>query len=118
MRSFDEVCRRADVYLNDASSTLFEFASTGRPVVVLNASFYRRKVHHGLRFWEASIVGVNCNIWDVRRLPAIVDEALADPPAQKERRERALDMVYAYRTGAAERAAAVLMDWAGCATTS
>ena len=32
---FDEVLRRADVYACDNSSTLYEFASTGRPVVVL-----------------------------------------------------------------------------------
>jgi hypothetical protein len=44
---------------------------------------------------------------------AAVRRALADPPAQQAARERALDLVYAYRTGAAERAAAVLVDWAG-----
>ena len=56
--TFEEVCRRADLYLNDASSTLFEFASTGRPVLVLNAPIYRRNVNHGLRFWEAATVGI------------------------------------------------------------
>src|SRR5690606_19702269 len=28
---FDEVCRRADLYVCDGVSTLYEFASTGRP---------------------------------------------------------------------------------------
>jgi hypothetical protein len=61
VRDFADVCRRADLYICDNSSTLFAFAATGRPVVVLNPPWYDRKIDHGLRFWEASEVGVNCN---------------------------------------------------------
>jgi len=32
---FAEVCRRADLYICDNSSSMFEFAATGRPVVVV-----------------------------------------------------------------------------------
>jgi hypothetical protein len=110
VRTFDEVCARADLYLNDASSTLFEFASTGRPVVVLNCDVYRRSVNHGLRFWEAATVGVQTT--HRRPLADAVAEALDDTPAQRGAREAALDLVYAYRTGAAQRAADALMDWA------
>jgi CDP-glycerol glycerophosphotransferase (TagB/SpsB family) len=109
--SFEEVCQRADLYVNDASSTLFEFASTGRPVVVMNPDWYRREIHHGLRFWEASTVGVNVGPKGSQR--EAIAAALADPPAQQAAREAALDLVYAYRSGGAERAAAVLVDWAG-----
>jgi len=108
--TFEEVCRRADVYVNDASSTLFEFASTGRPVVVLNPRAYRRSVTHGLRFWEASTVGVNVEQGD--DLEAAVRLALEDGAEQRAERERCLDLVYAYRTGAAQRAADALVDWA------
>ena len=108
--TFEEVCRRADVYVNDASSTLFEFASTGRPVVVMNASCYRKSVNHGLRFWEAATVGIQVGPND--DMIGAVRKALTDPPAQRKTREKALDLVYAYRTGAAERTAAVLVDWA------
>jgi hypothetical protein len=107
--TFEEVCRRADVYVNDASSTLFEFASTGRPVVAMNASCYRKSINHGLRFWEAATVGVQVGPND--DMIAAVRKALADSSAQQKAREKALDLVYAYRDGAAERAAAVLMDW-------
>lgn len=119
VRDFEEVCRRADVYVNDASSTLFEFASTGRPVVVMNPSYYRRNVHHGLRFWEAASVGVNVDSAGVNghaenaeKLLQAVADALSDPEPQRMAREAALSLVYAYRTGAAGRAADVLMDWA------
>jgi hypothetical protein len=108
--TFAEVCARADVYVNDASSTLWEFASTGRPVVVLNPRIYRRNVNHGLRFWEASTVGVNVNPGD--DLEAAVRLALEDSPEQRAERERCLDLVYAYRTGGAQRAADALVDWA------
>jgi hypothetical protein len=113
--TFEEVCQRADVYVNDASSTLFEFAATGRPVVVLNPSMYRRNVDHGLRFWEASGVGVNVGERD--DLVAAVRLALKDPPKQRAARKAALELVYAYPDGAAQRAADALVDWS-CATTS
>jgi CDP-glycerol:poly(glycerophosphate) glycerophosphotransferase len=109
VESFAEVCRRADLLIADNTSAMFAFAATGRPVVVLNAPWYSRKVDHGLRFWEAAEVGVNCN--DPAALGECVEEALADPPAQQAKREAALDLVYAYREGASQRAADVLMDW-------
>ena len=108
---FTDICRRADLYICDNSSTIFEFASTGRPVVVLNAPWCRRRVDHGLRFWGAATVGVQCDEPD-SLLDAVV-AALADPPEQQAAREAALDIVYAFRHGAAQRAASVLVDWAG-----
>lgn len=110
VKEFTDVCRRADVYVCDNSSTLFAFAATGRPVVVLNPPWYDRRVNHGLRFWEASEVGVNCN--DPSTLADAIEEALADSPEQQAKREAALNIVYGYRTGASQRAADVLMEWA------
>lgn len=110
VESFAEVCRRADLYICDNSSTLFAFAATGRPVVVLNPPWYDRRVRHGLRFWDAAEVGVNCD--RPEDLADCIEAALEDGPAQQAKREAALDLVYAYRFGAAKRAADVLMDWA------
>jgi hypothetical protein len=107
---FADVCRRADLYVCDNSSTIYEFASTGRPVVVLNAPWYRRSANHGLRFWDAASVGVQCD--DPDDLPAVIEEALADHPEQQAAREAALDLVYSVRRGASQRAADVLLDWA------
>jgi hypothetical protein len=83
--SFSEVCRRASIYVADNTSTLFEFAATGRPVVVLNARRYRRDVRHGLRFWDAA--GVGPNVDRPRDLPDVVARALEDPPEFREKRE-------------------------------
>ena len=108
VRSFDEVCRRADVYVADNTSTLYEFASTGRSVVVLNPPWYDRRVGHGLRFWAAADVGPNVD--DPRALTDMVGVALRGNGHRD--REDALSMVYGYRDSAAHRAAVVLMDWA------
>ena len=108
--SFDDVLRRADVYACDNSSSLFEFAATGRPVVVLNHPAYRRNVEHGLRFWAAAGIGVNVD--DHLKLGAAVERAIEDPPEMQAAREKALRIVYQPLRGGAELAAAALVDWA------
>lgn len=109
--SFDDVCRQADLYVCDNSSTIFEFASTGRPVVVLNNPTYRRDVSHGLRFWDAADIGVNVD--RESELLSSVALALEDRPEQQAAREAALRIVYAHRTGAAKRAAGSILEWMG-----
>jgi len=118
VRDFEEVCRRADIYVADATSTIYEFAATGRPVVVLDPQFYRRDIDHGLRFWDAADVGLRVD--EPYLITRTVKKALEDAPEQVEAREKALSMVYAFRTGAAFRAAGVLIDWTEtrCATIS
>jgi hypothetical protein len=110
VRDFAEVCRRADIYICDNSSSMYEFASTGRPVVVLNQPMYRKDVEHGLRFWSAADVGAQVDT--AGALLGWVAVAAADPQHDRKSREQALDIVYAYRSGAAQRAATVLDEWA------
>jgi hypothetical protein len=109
---FEDVCRRADLLVGDNTSALFEFAATGRPVVVMNAPWYRGDVDFGLRFWDAAGVGLQVDhptgLVNVGR--KTMDQALW--PARARQREEALSKVYAYRTGAAQRAADVIRDWA------
>jgi hypothetical protein len=109
MPDFADVLKRADLYVCDNSSSLFEFASTGRPVVVMNAPIYRRNVEHGLRFWSAANVGLNVERGS--RLAATVETALADPPEVLTQREAALRTVYQPLSGGTRLATAALLDW-------
>lgn len=71
--TFSEVMERADLYIADATSTLYEFATVG-PVVVLNAPWYRRDVDQGLRFWR-HVPGLQVD--DPKDLRATIEAALA-----------------------------------------
>lgn len=108
--SFHDVLRRATVYACDNSSSMFEFAATGRPVVVLNAPVFRRNVEHGLRFWQAASVGVQ--VERARDLPEAVRIAIDDPPDVRAARETAVGVVYQPLRGGAAVAVRALLDWA------
>lgn len=108
VEDFAEVVERADLYICDNSSTLFEFASLNRPVVVINAPWYRRTIHHGLRFWEAASIGVQ--VEHPSELTAAVKRALLDEPEQQQARAAGVALAYAYTDGrAAERAAQAIL---------
>lgn len=104
---FADVVRRASVYVVDNSSTAFEAAACGLPVVLLNAPWYRREVDLWPRFWACADVGVN--VEGPGDLVAAVVTALADPPAVRASRRRAVAEVYPYLDGAAARRSAEAM---------
>lgn len=106
---FREVCRRADVLVFDNSSVGYEFASTGRPVVVVNSRNYRRSQEHGLRFWEAAHVGISVD--QPSMLRAAVMAALSDDIEAQQNREHALALVYQPRQGGAAAAASAILNW-------
>lgn len=100
---FSRVLDEASLYVADNTSTLFEFAATGRPVVVLNCPHYRREVSHGLRFWEFADVGLNCDTPDA--LKDTILRALDDPPGVAARREEISRLLYPHLGEAAVKAA-------------
>lgn len=102
-----EVMDRASVLVVDNSSTGFEFAATGRPVVWCNSPYYRRDVEHGLRFWGNVGVGYQCD--EPSRLVEAVEEALSEPAWKIE--ERLSLTPYSHLDGrAAERAAEAIVS--------
>jgi hypothetical protein len=104
---FREILNRADVYLNDLSSTMYEFLVTGKPVVILNAPWFRRSVHWGIRFWDYSDVGLM--VESPEQLFDVIDGTLHEYRSifVEERRHAVADL-YPYAGQAAQRAAAVL----------
>lgn len=107
---FREVVRRADIFINDLSSVMYEFMTTGKPVIVLNAPWFRRSVNWGIRFWDYSDVGINVEK-PADLFPAI-DRTLANyrDICSAERIRAAADL-YPYLGRAAERAVGVLLDY-------
>lgn len=103
-----EVFTRASVLVADNTSAMFEFALLGRPVVVLNAPWYRRDVQHGGRFWDWADVGLQCD--DPHTLPDVIAEALTDPPDVARRRREIVAQIYAVRDGSSAKHAAAFID--------
>jgi hypothetical protein len=77
---------------------LYEFASTGRPVVVMNAPQYRRDVHHGLRFWDYP---PGLQVDRPEQLADTIARALSDPEPARALRAAAVAETYAYTDGRA-----------------
>lgn len=106
---FEELMDEAELYACDNSSTIFEWASLDRPVVLLNAPWYRREVEHGLRFWSHSDVGLQVD--NPAELNRTVKLALQDPAEVAKRRRELISDIYLKTDGrAAERAAAAIAE--------
>lgn len=95
---FEDLLARMSVYVCDNSSTIYEAAALRHPVVILNAPWYRREVHHGLRFWDL-IPGPQVDH------PSELADAIAEAPSWSDKRDRIAQLVYSPSDGAARRAA-------------
>jgi hypothetical protein len=106
----EEVFALADILVVDNSSLAYEFALLGKPVICLNAPWYRRDVEHGLRFWS-HVPGIQIddpwelatlNLWDL-----IYDTELR--AASEAHRLAAVEHAYAVRDGSSSGRAAAFI---------
>jgi hypothetical protein len=102
VEEFTEIVERADLYVCDNSSTIFEAAAVGIPVVLLNQPRYRRDMNFGLRFWEWA--GIGPQVDHPADLEAGIDAGL-DGGYEWER-EQMRSVVYNAIDGSARRATA------------
>lgn len=106
---FEDVLRRADVYLNDASSTMYEFIITGKPVVILNAPWFKKDEQYGIRFWEYADIGEQVD--EPSDLLAAMDRAIEHPERHAEQRQQAVRELFPYLGSAAQRAADAILSF-------
>lgn len=110
VENFEDVLKRADVYVCDNSSTIFEFASVGKPVVLLNPSFYRKRIKHGLRFWTHANIGEQAD--DQHEALRAIRLAALDTREKKAARAAKVKEIYHGVDGkAAERAAEGIIEF-------
>lgn len=107
LATFDDVVAAADVYAVDNSSTGFEWAALGRPLIWLDAPWFRREVEHGLRFWSHVDVGVNVS--RECELAATVDRLVAGCAIGEPRPDLVEDL-FPIVDGAAAAAAAAIEE--------
>lgn len=93
-----EMHRRVGVFCADNTSALYLMAALGHPVVVLNHPSYRDYMEHGLRFWDAADVGVQCG--DTQDLLEAIEEAEQCNEEDLFYREEALKWVFFRQKGA------------------
>lgn len=98
--TFEEVCRRASLYINDLSSTLYEFMALGKPVILLNAPWFRRDVNYGIRFWDYSNIGFNVD--DPKEIFSAIDTMLERPYLFRDECAKARRDLYPFLGVAAE----------------
>lgn len=81
----------ASCYVIDNSSSGYEAAALGIPTVWMNAPWYRKDVHHGLRFWDA-IPGIEVD--DPEHLEQAIKIALHQPFTLRQKADVAISVAY------------------------
>lgn len=105
VRESARVLDRAGLLIADNTSLLYEFAALDRPVVALNAPWYRRDVHHGLRFWNL-VPGVQCDGPDDLAGLDLAGQVDLDPEGRS--RRIVVGQVYSHSDGSSGQRSA---DW-------
>jgi hypothetical protein len=103
---------RVDLVVADNTSLMWEYAATGRPVVICDAPWYRRHVDHGLRYWRWADIGPRVS--GPAELPAAVERAWEERDAYAPMRQAMTAEVYGRLDGlASARAAMAILSVVG-----
>jgi hypothetical protein len=112
IEDFEEVMKKADVYVCDNSSTIYQFAYLGKPVVLLNGPTYRRDVVHegNPRFWRHEKIWPSVN--KASELTSALDEAIRNwSEIYKEPTQEILKEMFSFLDGqCAKRAARAIIS--------
>lgn len=111
VHDFEEVMLRADLYVNDCSSTMYEFCVAGKPVVIMNAPWFRRDVDLGIRFWEYADIGPQVD--EPGELLTVIRWMLTYPNMFCETREEMVKDLYPFMGCSAQRAAGAILGFVG-----
>jgi Putative glycosyl/glycerophosphate transferases involved in teichoic acid biosynthesis TagF/TagB/EpsJ/RodC len=113
---FNEVIKRAALLVHDISSVLYEFITTGKPVILLNAPWFRKEKHYGIRFWEYTDIGPMID--DRGQLGDAISLTLADPSPYEAARQRAKADLYPHFGYSAWRAVNSILEFLHEKTTA
>ena len=111
INDFDQVLELADVYVNDNSSTIFEFALLDKPVIVLNCPLYRKDCAPSIRFWNY-IPGLQVD--NPQKLDAAILRTLDNPNEFAQQRADMRKTLYPYWHKSSKRAAKIIEDFLQC----
>lgn len=109
-RDFDKVLEWCDVYISDASSTIYQAAFAKKAVVLLNCPHYRKDVEHvgNPRFWKYADIGPQVD--SPRELVPAIKDAVLNHHKYQPRIKETIQAVFAYTDGkCAERAAKAII---------
>lgn len=109
VENFKDVLEQADIYINDCSSTMYEFLVTGKPVIIMNTPAFRKSVHHGLRFWD--YVNIGRQVVNYSELKAAIDATIQMPEYHAKDRKKAVKDLYPHLGSSAQRAADAILKF-------
>lgn len=97
-----------DLLIADNSSVIYEAAALDIPVIILNAPWYRRHVHHGLRFWD-TLPGPLVDHPD--ELLAYISKTLANPSQDAALRQSVTQKVYGKQHATRDQLAEIINSY-------
>lgn len=99
---FEKVLQWSSLYINDASSTVYEAAHI-MPVIFMNSPKFRKDVDFGIRWWRWTDIGPHC--WKPEALYSLIVDLLKVPDAYLPERTQMIKQLYPYVGKSSQRAA-------------